>query len=531
MKTYFATTPLYYINDLPHLGTAYTTIATDTTCRYHALRGQKMFMLTGTDEHGMKIERVAQSKGERPLAYADRMAVPFQEAWSKLGCNYTHFTRTTSEAHKATVTEVWAKLKGRGDVYLGEYEGHYCVGCEAYYTAKELLPGDECPVHRKAVEKISETTYFFRLSKYTEKLRAFYQEHPNFIQPATRRNEVLSFVDGGLEDLSISRTSFDWGVPVPDDPSHVMYVWLDALFGYLSALSPEEREEAWPPDAQFVGKDILRFHTIYWPAFLMSLGYGPEKIPRQIYAHGFLSFNGHKMSKSLRNTVNPVTLAEAVGVDTLRYYLMRAFAFGQDGDFVVSDLIARYNTDLGNDLGNLLNRVLPQCGRLSPGQVPSGGSATETEEAHYDLIRATLESCARSYEEIQPHKALSELWKLISATNVYLERTAPWTAIKTGNKERAASILRTALESLGAISVVIWPVMPDVSGKIRTQIGLEPLKPTPNVDLWSGALSFRSGGDPIGEPVPLFPRLEADYALQILQKLGLNEQGLPPEAS
>src|SRR5450432_627200 len=362
---FYVTTPIYYINDVPHLGTAYTTIAADVMARYHRLRGEDSFFLTGTDEHGLKLERVAKERGLSPQVFSDQMSAPFRQTWPKLDCNYDYFVRTTDPDHEKRVGVLWDKVKARGDLYLGSYEGWYCVGCEAYYTEKELEPGGICPLHKTPAERIREPTYFFKLAAYQERLLDLYERHPSFVEPVTRMNEVKSFVRGGLEDLSVSRTTFSWGVPVPDDPQHVMYVWFDALFSYLTPMqATAERRAFWPAQLHLVGKDILRFHAVYWPAFLMAVGMSDDQIPKQIFAHGFLTFNGQKMSKALRNTVKPLALAEAFGVDTLRYYLMRAIAFGQDGDFNVKELVSRYNADLGNALGNLLNRVLKQCEKL-----------------------------------------------------------------------------------------------------------------------------------------------------------------------
>ncbi|HEY3593930.1 MAG TPA: class I tRNA ligase family protein, partial [Polyangiaceae bacterium] len=385
---FYVTTPIYYINDVPHLGTAYTTIAADVLARYHRVRGEESFFLTGTDEHGLKIERVAKDRGLSTKAFSDQMSEPFRQTWPKLACNYDYFVRTTDADHEKRVGDIWKKVKASGDLYLGSYEGWYCVGCEAYYTEKELDPGGLCPIHKTPAERIREPSYFFRLSAYTDRLLSLYERNPSFVEPVTRMNEVKSFVRGGLEDLSVSRTTFSWGVPVPDDPEHVMYVWFDALFSYLTPmLATPERRAFWPANLHLVGKDILRFHAVYWPAFLLSAGFSEADLPRQIFAHGFLTFDGQKMSKSLRNTVSPVGLADAFGVDTIRYYLMRAIAFGQDGDFSPRELVGRYNADLGNALGNLLNRVLKQREKQGT-SLPRG----PTEELDVELDRVLADS-------------------------------------------------------------------------------------------------------------------------------------------
>ena len=357
----YVTTPSYYINDVPHLGSAYTTIVADALARYHRARGEPTRFLTGTDEHGLKIQRVADERGIAPQAFADEVSAVFEGTWPKLACSPDDFVRTSSERHKAGVQALWQRIHDAGDLYLGHYEGLYCVQCEGYYTPKDLVDG-ACPIHKRPVETVKEESYFFRLSRYADRLLALYRDHPDFVAPAGRFNEVKAFVEAGLEDLCVTRTTFQWGVPVPGDPRHVLWVWMDALSNYYTALQrPHDlTAEFWPSALHLVGKDILRFHAIYWPAFCMAAGLPP---PKQVWAHGFLTYGGQKMSKSLRNTVSPVALAEAVhptlGADVVRYVLLRAISFGQDGDFSVDDLLQRYSSELGNTLGNLLNRVLP----------------------------------------------------------------------------------------------------------------------------------------------------------------------------
>jgi methionyl-tRNA synthetase len=348
MKPFYVTTPIYYVNDRPHIGTAYSTIAADVLTRYQRLRGRPGRFLTGLDEHGLKIARAAEAKGMSPQTFVDQMQAPFRDTWKLLDCEYDDFIRTSEPRHKQLVAALWERITERGDIYLGEYEDWYCVGCEMFYTEKDLLPGNICPVHQTPVERIKESSYFFRLSKYTQPLLDFYDAHPDFVKPAGRLNEVKSFVREGLRDLSLSRTSFTWGIPVPSDPKHVMYVWFDALTNYMSALGGPAQpgaaplyDQFWPPSGHamhIVGKDILRQHAIYWPAFLLSAGIEP---PTQVWAHGWLTVNGQKMSKSLGNFLAPEPLVDAFGVDALRYYLMRDIAFGQDGDFSHENLLAR----------------------------------------------------------------------------------------------------------------------------------------------------------------------------------------------
>jgi methionyl-tRNA synthetase len=382
MGRFYVTTPIYYVNDVPHLGTAYTTIVADALRRLHLLVGDETFMLTGTDEHGQKIERVAAEEGLAPKAFTDQISQRFRDAWPKLDVHADRFIRTTDADHEAFVADLWKKIEQRGDLYLDSYEDWYCVGCESFKTEKELeQPGNVCPLHKKPVEKIKEETYFFRLSKWERPLLDLYARRPHFIQPETRRNEVLSFVQGGLKDLSVSRTSFTWGIPVPGNPKHVMYVWFDALSNYRSALGSGDLARFWAPSAEvvhLVGKDILRFHTVFWPAFLLSAGYPEEELPSAVFAHGFLTVDGQKMSKSLRNAVDPLRLASELGSDVLRYHLLRAIAFGQDGDFDHGALLERYNADLGKNLGNLLSRVIGLCAKLTEGKHPDDDVATDS---------------------------------------------------------------------------------------------------------------------------------------------------------
>ncbi|HMI86799.1 MAG TPA: methionine--tRNA ligase [Polyangiaceae bacterium] len=517
---FYITTPIYYINSAPHLGTAYTTIAADVLTRYHRVRGQAGFMLTGTDEHGLKIERVAKERNVSVRTFADPMSAPFREMWPKLDCTYDYFVRTTDADHEKRLGEIWERIQKNGDLYLGSYEGWYCVGCEAYYTEKELEPGGICPIHKTAAELIREPTYFFKLAKYQDRLLELYERRPSFVQPITRLNEVKSFVRSGLEDLSVSRTTFSWGVPVPNAPGHVMYVWFDALFSYLTPmLATAERRAFWPANVHLIGKDILRFHAVYWPAFLLSAGMSDDELPRAIFAHGFLTVNGDKMSKSRGNTINPLALAEAFGVDTLRYYLMRAFAFGQDGDFKVEELIGRYNTDLGNALGNLCNRVLKQTETVSQGKFPERGEIEDLERVLLEELALGARTTADAFEAMQPHRALEAIWQVVGAANQYIDKAAPWAANKRGDIRRASTILATALEVLGAVSTMVWPVIPRSADAMRAQIGLPPVTPGGN-DAWPFAVTPRRAGESLGVAAPIFPRIDAEREKQLLADFG-----------
>jgi methionyl-tRNA synthetase len=528
MDRFYVTTPIYYINDVPHLGTAYTTILADVIARYHRLRGQDTWALTGTDEHGLKIERAAAERGMPTSDFADAAAQPFRDMWPQLACEFDDFIRTTAPRHKAAVQELWRKIRDRGDLYLGKYEGWYCVRCEAYYTERDLLPGNLCPDHKAPAERLAEPSYFFKLSEYQDRLLKFYEDHPDFVLPSGRMNEVKSFVKGGLEDISVSRTTFSWGVPVPDDEEHVMYVWFDALGNYWSALqAPEDRSAYWPPDVHLVGKDILRFHAVYWPAFLMAAGFELDQLPKHIFAHGWLTVNGEKMSKTLRNAVTPSHLldefekalvdqmdakqARAIGADAMRYYLARAVAFGQDGDFNLHDLIQRYNSELGNALGNLMQRVLAQSARHTNDSIPArdpslAGEAERDLEAAFDLAATTAGEFLSAY---QPQRAADAVWKAIDAANRYIDTTAPWALAKEGKTAELHLVLATAIDALSALSVMVWSFMPSVGDAMRSQLGLPPMSHAVGSDGWPTGLIRRSEGETLGERAVIFPKLDA----------------------
>ncbi len=531
--SFYVTTPIYYVNDVPHLGTAYTTVIADALRRFHQLQGEATWMLTGTDEHGLKIERQATERGISPRAFVDEMSAPFRAAWPKLLAEPDDFIRTTEPRHKKFVQELWTTIEKRGDdLYEGEYEDWYCVGCESFKTEKELLPGNVCAIHLKPVEKVKEKTFFFRLSRYEKKLLDLYEKRPHFIKPDSRRNEVVSFVSSGLRDLSVSRTSFSWGIPVPGHEGHVMYVWFDALANYVSALAGapkgDLRKDFWPPPEtnkvlHLVGKDILRFHAVYWPAFLLAAGYTEDALPKQVYAHGFLTIDGQKMSKSLRNAVDPVRLAQTkeLGPDALRYHLLRAVAFGQDGDFDHAALIERYNADLGKNLGNLLNRTLGLCAKHTPGKTPAFGTETELEKDLADKL-ADLATRARgawgSEEELAPHRALELTMALSSEANTYVDRAAPWAAAKAGDHARVGTILASLLEVLRALSVMIWPAMPSKSDAMRAQLGLPPLVAVGS-DQWPTTFAPRPAGEALGQAGPLFPTIDKDQEAALLARL------------
>jgi len=525
MGRFYVTTPIYYVNDVPHLGTAYTTIIADALRRFHLLIGDETFMLTGTDEHGQKIERVAKEEGLDPKTFCDRISQRFREAWPKLEVGYDRFIRTTDDDHEAFVKDLWKKIEERGDLYEADYEDWYCVGCESYKTEKELeQPGNICPLHKKPVARVKESTYFFRLSKWEKPLLDFYERHPEFIQPETRRNEVLSFVRGGLRDLSCSRTSFSWGIPVPGNPKHVMYVWFDALTNYRSALGHSDLTRFWPPNAHvvhLVGKDILRFHAVYWPAFLLSAGYKEEELPNVVYAHGFLTIDGQKMSKALRNAVDPLKIAETLGADVLRYTLARSVAFGQDGDFDHAAMLERYNADLGKNLGNLLSRVLGLCTKMTDSKHPDDDPSTDgpVEKELADAYTTCVTAARKAWLDLAPHVALEQTFKLASAANAYVDRAAPWTEAKNGNTARIAKILSRLLRVLEALSVMISPVMPRKSDEMRAQLGLQPTVLGIGNDIWPLEMPSIRAGLTLAPSGPLFPTFDDKARDAILAKL------------
>jgi methionyl-tRNA synthetase len=522
---FYVTTPIYYINDVPHLGSAYTTIAADVLARFHRLRGDETRFLTGTDEHGLKIQRVAAEKGVPPQEFADEIAGKFRDTWPRLECAFDDFIRTTEARHKSAVKDLWIAIRDRKNkpepnIYLGHYEGLYCVGCEAYYTEKDLeQPGNICPQHKKPVEMLKEESYFFRLSAYADDLLAYYESHPDFVQPSGRFNEVKSFVQSGLQDLSISRTTFQWGVPVPDDDRHIMFVWFDALTNYRSALlAPEDKSHLWPSAVHLVGKDILRFHAVYWPAFLLAAGL---PLPKHVFAHGFLTYNGQKMSKTLRNTVSPVALADALsqrfGTDVVRYCLMRAISFGHDGDFSIHDVLQRYSSELGNTLGNLLNRVQPFAREMAP-----RGEPTDLERALIEAYPVAAKAVTDAFEDLNPTAALGALWELLRRANEYIDKAAPWAAKKKGDTERLGTITGTLLDVLEGVSTLVAPVMPEVANEMRAQLGLSPfdwdaLAKEPKA-LWPLALPRRQEGLAVAGGVPIFPRFDKDQEAAIIQQ-------------
>ncbi|MFP6888808.1 MAG: methionine--tRNA ligase [Nitrospinota bacterium] len=529
-KPFYVTTPIYYVNDKPHLGHAYTTVAADAKARFHRLRGEKAQMLTGTDEHGQKLEQAAREAGKDPLAFATENSQKFRELWDKLNIQVDDYIRTTEERHKRGVQELWRRVQAAGDIYKDEYEGKYCVACENFLTDLQLVDG-KCPDCGRPVESVREESYFFRLSKYEQPLLEYYESHPKFIQPDTRRNEIVSFVRGGLRDLSVSRTSFQWGIPVPGDPKHVIYVWFDALSNYATAAgfgsveggSGLPDDTPWPADQHFIGKDILRFHSVYWPAFLLSAG---VPLPGQVFSHGWWTIEGQKMSKSLGNAVDPHWLIEEYGVDAIRYFILREIPFGVDGDFSHRQLINRVNSDLANDLGNLLYRTLNMVRRYRGGKLSRSaeGPGAANEEALSGAAAGVAARYETQMEETNLQGGLRSVWELVSAANKYIDAAAPWALAKSGPEERLDSALYHAGAALRVIAAMICPVMPATADKIAAQLGL--------AGDWLSApfqelLDFYAMPDGLETTVgpPLFPRIEDDTRVALEKKVAARIAG------
>jgi methionyl-tRNA synthetase len=472
---FYVTTPIYYVNGAPHIGHAYTTIACDVMARFKRLDGFDVFFLTGTDEHGQKVEQAAAAAGQTPQQFTDGTSDMFRAMTQRIGISNDDFIRTTEERHKRACQELWKRLVDRGEIYLGGYEGWYAVRDEAFYDEDELTTrpdGTKVAPSGAPVEWVVEPSYFFRLSAWQDKLLEYYDSAPDVILPATRRNEVTSFVKSGLRDLSVSRTSFKWGIPVPGDPAHVMYVWVDALTNYITAAGfPDESDPRWgfwPADVHVVGKDILRFHTVYWPALLMAAGIAP---PKRIFAHGWWTVGGEKMSKSLGNVLDPQEIADSYGLDSLRFFLLREVPFGNDGTFSRKALISRLNVELANDLGNLAQRSLALIARNCEGKLPEAGPRTADDEEMLAAAAALLPAVRAQMDRQAFGEALEEIWKVIRAANAYIDRQAPWALRKT-DAVRMAHVLRVLADVIRTVATLLQPFMPEKTAAMLDQLGV-----------------------------------------------------------
>lgn len=469
----YITTPIYYVNDVPHIGHAYTTIIADTMARYYRLKGYETFFLTGTDEHGQKIEEAAKSRGKTPQGYADEISGKFRALWDEFDISYDHFIRTTDSDHKIGVQKAFQMMFDKGDIYKGEYEGHYCVSCETFFTDTQLVDEGGCPDCGKPTRLVKEESYFFKLSKYQEDLLKWYHDDEKCVLPKGKKNEVISFVKQGLRDLSITRTSFDWGVKLPtsmNDDKHVMYVWLDALLNYITALgygTDEKNMKFWPATMHLVGKDILRFHAIYWPTFLLSLGL---PLPKHVAAHGWWTRNGEKMSKSKGNVVNPKEVADAYGLENFRYFLLREVPFGQDGDFSQKALMDRINSDLGNELGNLLNRIIGMSGKYSNGIVDSK-DVLKFYPNELKSVEDILSTVENNLLELQTNRYLEELWKALTVANQSITLHEPWVKMKEGKEDEAFALVALVSNILARVSVLLHPIMPKTTTTIAHAMG------------------------------------------------------------